>query len=74
MKTILLRMTLKTYKRLRRNFKAKRKESAASYFERLSKYIEMDNINYSGIIEGDKVINGQTPSYVKDKYGAMSGK
>jgi len=58
MKTITLRMTLKTYKRLRRNFKAKRKESAASYFERLSKHIE-----------GDNVINGHTPSieYSKEK-------
>lgn len=37
-KFIALKYT--TFLRLRKNFKAQRGESAASYFERLSKYVE----------------------------------
>lgn len=37
----LIGMTLRTYNRFRRNFKAKKKETVEDYFERLSKYIAM---------------------------------
>ena len=42
------RMKLATYKKLRQNFKALPKESAASYFERLSKYLDRVQAEWDG--------------------------
>ena len=43
MKTITIRMSLKTLRRFRREFYARKDETAADYFERLSKYLEESN-------------------------------
>ncbi|MHA1353742.1 MAG: hypothetical protein ACTSR1_01020 [Candidatus Heimdallarchaeota archaeon] len=38
--TIVIRMYLKDFRKIKRIFKAERDESAASYFERLAKWLE----------------------------------
>jgi len=45
------RMKYSTYLRLRKIFKAQRGESAASYFERLSKWLESENSSCMGDYE-----------------------
>lgn len=42
MQTKTFRMTLKTYKRIKSVFPAKRNELAADYFERLVEYMEVN--------------------------------
>ena len=48
-----VRLKYSTYLRFRREFKAQRGESAASYFERLSKWLEMYPTQK---LAGDKLI------------------
>lgn len=43
MKTIVVRINMKTYRNFRKHFKAEFNESCASYFDRLSKYLEQIN-------------------------------
>ena len=42
-KTLLFRMTLKTYNKIRKEFYARKNETSAEYFERLSEYLEKKN-------------------------------
>ena len=41
----IIRIKLTTYRRIRHNFRAERGETMASYFDRLSKYLEVKNVN-----------------------------
>lgn len=56
MKSIILRINIVTYKRLRGLFAAQRGESAASYFERLYKWLDGVTIQDE---KGGKSINGK---------------
>jgi hypothetical protein len=40
MKTLTFRMNLRTYRKIRRLFYARKDETTAEYFERLSEYLE----------------------------------
>jgi hypothetical protein len=57
--TFTLRISVESYKKFRRNFKAKYNESARSYFERLADHIE----------EGKSQLNFQEFAALKPKPG-----